>query len=244
MKQRERLASFISGGGTTMQEIVKACQSGEIPMDVACVISSTSTAGGIEKAHRLGIPDKDIIVIDPNEFKGNDKKIDQEGFGRRILKELKDRGVTVVTQNGWMPLTPELIIDAYPEMLFNQHPGPVPEFGGQGMYGRRVHAARLMFARATKRDPWTEAIAQRVHKNFDQGVVMKSAKVDIFPDDTVDDLQKRVLPVEHRVQIALLKDVAQGTIHAVPGREPLVQPGEEKTLFMAKWAAKLLYPHG
>ena len=76
---KERLATLISGGGTTMQEIIRACQSGEIPLDVACVISSTPTAGGIEKARRLGIPDTDIVVVDPNEFRGDDKKIDQAG---------------------------------------------------------------------------------------------------------------------------------------------------------------------
>jgi len=241
---KERLATLISGGGTTMQEIIKACQSGEIPMDVVCIISSAATAGGIEKARRLGISDKDIIVVDPKEFRGDDKKIDQEGFGLRILKELKEHGVTVVTQNGWMPLTPEHIIDEYPDTMFNQHPGPIPEFGGQGMYGRRVHAARLIFTRMTKRDYWTEAIAQRVHRDFDQGEVVKSEQVDILPEDTVDDLQQRVLPIEHRVQIDLLKDVAKGNVREVTMRGVLVYPGEEQTLFLAKRMARLLYPHG
>ncbi|MDP3955357.1 MAG: formyltransferase family protein [bacterium] len=241
---KERLATLISGGGTTMQEIVKACQSGEVPMDVACVISSNPTAGGIEKAHRLGIPDKDIVVVDPNKFRGDDKKVDQEGFGLKILQELKERGVTVVTQNGWLPLTPEVVVDEYPETMFNQHPGPVPEFGGQGMYGRRVHAARLLFTRMTKRDPWTEAIAQRVHRDYDRGVVVKSARVEILPKDTADDLQQRVLPVEHRVQIDLLKDVVSGNIREVATREVLVRPGEEQVLFLAKRIAKMLYPHG
>lgn len=142
---KERLASLISGGGTTMQEIVKACQSGKIPMDIACVISSNPTAGGIEKARRLGIPDKDIIIVDQNDFRGSDKKVDPESFGLKILKELRDRGVTIVTQNGWMPLTPPHVIDEYKNTIFNQHPGPLPDFGGQGMYGRRVHAARLLY---------------------------------------------------------------------------------------------------
>ena len=240
----ERLASFISGGGTTMQEIVKACQSGEVPMDVACIISSSPTAGGIEKARKLGVPDSDIIVVDPNEYRGDDKKVDQEGFGTQILKELRKRGTTVVTQNGWLPLTPEQVVDEYPETIFNQHPGPVPEFGGQGMYGRRVHAARLLFTRMTKRDSWTEAIGQRVHKDYDQGVVVKSKRVEILPTDTVDDLQQRVLPAEHRVQIDLLKDVANGNIKAMTGRELLVRPGEEQLLIQAKRMAKMLYPKG
>ncbi len=241
---KERLATLISGGGTTMQEIIKACQSGEIPMDVACVISSTPTAGGIEKARRLRIPDKDVVVIDPDDFRGDDKKVDPEGFGLKILKELKKRGVTVVTQNGWMPLTPEHIIDEYSDTMFNQHPGPVPEFGGRGMYGRRVHAARLLFTRMTKRDHWTEAIAQRVHRDFDSGAVVKSTRVDILTDDTVDDLQQRVLPVEHRVQIDLLKDVASGNIREITTKEMLVRPGEEQVLILAKRMARFLYPHG
>jgi phosphoribosylglycinamide formyltransferase-1 len=240
---KERLATLISGGGITMQEIIRSCQSGEIPMDVACVISSSPTAGGIEKARRLGIPDRDIVVVDPSEFRGDDKKLDPEGFGLRILKELRERGATVVTQNGWMPLTPEHVIDEFSDTMFNQHPGPVPEFGGQGMYGRRVHAARLLFTRMTKRDHWTEAIAQRVHKEFDQGAVVQSARVDILPDDTVDDLQQRVLPVEHQVQINLLKDVARGNIQEVT-REMLIRPGEEQTLYLAKRMARMLYPHG
>lgn len=240
---RGRLASLISGSGTTMQAIIRACRSGEIPMDIACVISSSPTAGGIEKAKRLGIPDKDIIVVNPNDFR-NDKKIDREDFGLKILKELKERGVTVVTQNGWLPLTPETVIDAFEGAIFNQHPGPVPEFGGKGMYGRRVHAARLLFVRETKRDYWTEAIAQRVHTDFDQGVVVKSARVDILPDDTVVDLQQRVLSVEHQVQIELLKDVARGNVKEVSGRERLVKLGEEQILSQAKKAAILLYPKG
>ncbi len=241
---KERLASLISGGGTTMEQIIKACQSGEIPMDVACVIASKPDAGGIEKARRLGIPEKDIIVIDPNKFRGADKKIDQEGFGSAILKELRQRGVTVVTQNGWLPLTPEHVIDEFQDTMFNQHPGPVPEFGGIGMYGRRVHTTRLLFVRETKRDFWTEAIAQRVDKKYDQGAVVKSTRVDILPDDTVDDLQQRVLPVEHKTQIELLKDVARGTVKELARKETLIRPGEEHVLFLAKRTARLLYPHG
>ena len=241
---KERLATLISGGGTTMQEIVKACQSGEIPIDVACVISSSPNAGGIEKAIKLGIPNRDIVIVDPNDFRGDNGEVDQEGFGLQILEELRERGVTVVTQNGWLPFTPEMVVGEYSEAMFNQHPGPVPEFGGQGMYGRRVHAARLLFVRMTERDFWTEAIGQRVHKNYDQGVVVKSAKVDILPEDTVNDLQQRVLPVEHRVQIDLLKDVASGNIRAVTTREALVRPEEKQVLCLAKRVAKMLYPHG
>jgi phosphoribosylglycinamide formyltransferase 1 len=242
---RERLATLISGGGTTMQEIIKACQSGRVPMDVACVIASNSQAGGIEKAKKLGIPEKNIIIVDPNNFREVGGKINQEKFGETILKELKLRGTTVVTQNGWLPLTPEPVINEYSGMIFNQHPGPVPEFGGKGMYGKRVHAARLLFVRQTKRDFFTEAIAQRVHKDFDQGKVVKSHQIEIKPGDTVEDLQQRVLPVEHQVQIELLEDVARGKVKELSARDRvLVRPEETHILHEAKNTAILLYPHG
>jgi len=227
-----------------MQEIIKACQSGEISMDIACIISSNPLAGGIEKAKKLNIPEKDLIIIDPNKFRGTDKKIDQEGFGNAILKETRARGVTVITQNGWLPLTPERVIDEYSQTIFNQHPGPLPDFGGKGMYGRRVHTARLLFVRETRRDYWTEAIAQRVNKNFDKGVVVESAHVDIFPEDTVDDLQQRVLQVEHKIQIKLLQDVAKGNLKEQTARTTLIRSGEERVLFEAKKIGVLLYPHG
>lgn len=237
---REKLASLISGGGTTMQEIVKACQSGEITMDVSCVISSNPNANGIEKARNLGI---DIVVIDPGKFRGGDGKVDQDSFGSAILRELKLRGTTVVTQNGWLPLTPKSVIEEYSNTIFNQHPGPVPEFGGKGMYGRRVHAARLLFARETKRDFWTEVIAQRVHVNYDEGALVGSNRVDIFPNDTVEDLQQRALPAEHRVQIEFLKKLAHGNIKELP-RTHLIHPGEESLLDSVKRTARLLYPNG
>jgi phosphoribosylglycinamide formyltransferase-1 len=241
----ERLGILISGGGTTMAEIIKACHSHEIPdTQVVCVISSKADAGGIAKAKNLSIPFQDIIVINPQDFKNNQNKVDQVAFGNAILQELKTREVSLVTQNGWLPLTPENVIEAFPGRIFNQHPGPVPEFGGAGMYGRRVHAAVLLFNRETKRvHPYTEVIGQMVDKNFDQGKVIKSSRVEILNSDTVDDLQQRALPVEHHVQIEMLKDIVTHHINEVH-RDPIVSPTEESILQQSKHAAILLYPQG
>lgn len=238
-----RWASLISGSGTTMAEMVKAIQSGEIPMDVACIIASTPEAAGIEKARSLGIPAGDIVVVDPNDFRGEDKKVDQYGFGMAILKELKARGVTVITQNGWLPLTPEVVIQDFPQTSFNQHPGPLPDFGGNGMYGRRVHAAVLIFRRFTRTEPWTEATAQRIDINFDKGGVVGAQKVEISPDDTVEDLQRRVLPIEHHLQIQLLKDVAAGNIKEI-AKKSFVADKHQDALKLAKRVACTLYPYG
>lgn len=245
---RERLGILISGGGTTMTEIIKACQSGEVPRtDIACIIASNPNAGGMEKARKLSIPDKDIIVIDPSNYKNGQGKVDQDVFGKAIIKEFKERGVSIVTQNGWMPKTPENVIDAFPDAIFNQHPGPIPEFGGKDMYGRRVHAAVLYYNREMQiTNPWTEVIGQRVAKNYDEGVVVKSAKVEILKGDTADDLQQRALPIEHRVQIEMLQDIVAGNVKVVDKEDiPDISSRDGNlALVEAKHAAVLLYPKG
>lgn len=241
----ERLAIFISGNGTTMQAILRAWKKKEISLDIVCIISSNPYSLGIKKAKKLQFPEKDIVVISPASFTDKNGKINQEKFGQKILKELTKRKVTVITQNNWMPLTPEKVIFAFPGRIFNQHPAIVPEFGGKGMFGKRVHAAVLLFNRLAKRENlWTEAIAQEVAIDFDQGSVVKSIKIPILPEDTVDSLQKRVLKKEHTLQINLLKDIAAGKVLQNQNREPYVKQNEKELLKKVKQLARILYPKG
>lgn len=243
---KERLGILISGGGTTMAEIIKASKSKRLRMDIGCVIASHDNTVGIYKAQDLGIREQDIEVVDPKDFRGPDGFIDPNKFGEKLLSVLQSHGVTVVTQNGWLPKTPAMVINAFPNKIFNQHPGPVPEFGGKGMYGRRVHTAVLLFRRLTGSDNmWTEAVAQRASHEFDLGAVIKSKKVGILPTDTPDDLQKRVLPIEHELQIQLLSDFINGNIKEKPiPSVPLVWQHQKDTLHLAKKMACLLYPKG
>ncbi len=241
----ERVASLISGGGTTMCEVAKACLSGAVNAQFMCVIASTAQAGGIAKAKALGIPAHDVVVVDPQQFRhGGTGPIDRRAFGAALLHELRLRKISLVLQNGWMPLTPEAVIEAFPQRIFNQHPGPVPEFGGGGMFGRRVHAAVLLFRRWTGGEPWTEVIAQRVAANFDEGVVLKSRRIPIEAADTVDDLQRRALPFEHQLQVELLNEIVEGRQQPVSARPPLVATEHKAVWEMAKKAARLLYPKG
>lgn len=243
MRETEaRLAMLISGGGTTMEAIGLACQEGG-PLHglvkPVIVVASRDNIEGIAKAEKLETPLE--IVLRRNFPKG------KEGvklYGKALLEVLSRYGPDVVTLNGFLAQVSEEVIVAYEGRIFNQHPGPVPEFGGEGMFGRRVHAAVLIFNRLTQRRPQcTQVIAQNVHPQYDQGAVLKWAPVAITPTDTVDDLQKRALPIEHQVQIDLLKDVATGTIETVP-HEAFVKSGEQVILFLAKEAAKALYPQG
>ena len=240
---KHRWASLISGGGTTMQAVANACLLGEIPLEVACVITNNPKAGGIQRAKDIGINEKDIIIIDPNEYKSDDIKVEQASFGQAILEELKKRDVTVITQNGWIPLTPTNVIEEYKDSIFNQHPGPLPDFGGKGMYGKRVHSAVLIYRRFTNTEPWTEALAHKVTQDFDGGDVVEYQRVDIDKEDTVESLFAKVKPIEHQLQVELLKDFISGNIKAEK-RKPIVPKENQKVLELAKKISILLYPNG
>jgi folate-dependent phosphoribosylglycinamide formyltransferase PurN len=226
-----------------MQEIIRACQSGEVPMNFACVISSSPTAGGIEKARKLGIPNGDIVVIDPNNFRGTDGKVDQYGFGQKILETLKAKGVTIVSQNGWLPLTPNNVIDAYKESIYNQHPGPKRET--RATYGIQPHAIMLYLTRHTGRNNGTEVIIHRVNSNWDDGATVGIAHVEIhLPHDYPKRLQERALLVEHGLQIEHLQRVAKGEEKEIESIYQYTRPGEENILKAARQYARKKYPKG
>ena len=203
---REKLAILVSGGGTTMAEIIKAQQSGRLDLDIACVISSRPDAGGLKKAQKLNIPEENILVVEPKP---------RITFGQRLLEELQSRGVTTVSQNGWLPLTPTEVIDAYSNKIFNQHPGNPNNFGGKYMYGLTVHQAAINYFKATGEEPNTYMTIHRVIPNIDEGQIIKYTPVKILSDDTAKSLQERSLPVEHETVIKFLEDLVNDNIKEI-----------------------------
>lgn len=239
-----RLALFISCGGTTMSAIIKACKSGKLKKVLpVLVIASNKDAGGIEKAKRLGISINDIVVINPKEYKR------REDFGKAILKECKKRRVNFIGQYGFMTLTPRNVIKKYKGHIVNQHPGPLDtgrsDFGGKGMFGLRVHKTRLEFIRRVKRDYFTEATCHMVTEEFDTGEIVKRKKLIITPKDTTRALQKKLLPIEHEVQVEALRDFSEGIVKIYKRKNPLIRnEEEEKVLEKCKLIAKRAYPNG
>lgn len=209
-------------------------------MDITCVIASTEGIGAIDRARKLNLT---VEIVDQEWFRGTDGKVDQYSFGQAMLKVFRKHGVTVVMQNGWIPRTPKNLIDEFPNMIFNQHPGPLPET--RGMYGVQPHAVMLCFTKMTGRNNGTEVISQRVHVNFDEGAIVGRAEVPIYlPYDTPKRLQKRALKIEHRLQAEVLKRVVDGTIKETPQEYRYMKPGEEYILKSARREARKKYPDG
>lgn len=241
-----RTAFFVSGGGSTMDAVLGTVATGELKgIYPACVVASKPQIGALEKATARGMPQNAIHVLEK-------KSLGVERFGDEILKILRMHEVDLVSQNGWLPMTPDCVVEAYEGRIINQHPGPLdpgyPDFGGHGMYGKRVHCARLIYAKATECDWWTEATVHRVAKadpKPDRGALLLKRQVSIYPGDTVDALQQRVLPIEHHTVIEALRMAADGRLQDFERPDRVIRSGRNLDLLTAaKETAIREYPRG
>ena len=258
MKENKlQIALLISGSGTTMEAIIKACQKGVLAglVEPTVVVSSRQDNQGIKKAKKYGIK---TFVVRPKDF------LTSEAFGERLIEIFRDFDIDLVSQNGWLPLTPPNVVKRFSGKIINQHPGPLdgkrPGFGGKGMYGARVTCARLAFLRVTgQENPWTESTIHYVSERFDEGSLIRVVRlaVPLFPRPvTIAQLrknsqkliemtkliQKKLLPLEHRNVIAVLRAFAEGNPPHFIRSQPLIPSGQEWILLEAKKLARELFP--
>ena len=127
-----RLGVLISGGGTTLMNILEYIKQGRLNAEVDVVISSRSTVAGVERANAAGL---NVKIIRKKDFPDIDR------FSEHIEKELVAANVDLVVQGGWLCLWK--IPARYENRVMNIHPALLPSFGGKGMWGHHVHQAVL-----------------------------------------------------------------------------------------------------
>ena len=236
-----RIALLISGRGSTAAAIIRKFKDSNLVMPVCAIASNTSA--GVGNLINAGLAEENIYVISPKLMKTSLQ------FGDAMLAICKKHKVDLIGHYGWLVKTPQNVVEAYPGMIINQHPGPLdPErehdFGGHGMYGKRVHYVRLNFVKETKKHWWTEATCHRVNESYDKGSIIDRIQVEIKEDDTVDSLAERVLLAEHALQVKVLEDFANKRVEEWRRPEPLVKNFEEKILLRLKEEAIKLCPNG
>jgi len=185
------LAVFVSGGGTNLQSIIDAVGAGKLDADIKLVLSNKSDAYGLTRARNAGIP---TAVISSKDFP------DRDAFIERFLGILDEHNVDFIALAGYLRKIPLEIIDRYRSRIVNIHPGPLPDFGGKGMYGIRVHEAVLEAGLNE-----TCVTIHYVTEGYDEGAVIATRAVPVLPDDTPEILQKRVLKVEHELYPEVLQ---------------------------------------
>lgn len=196
-----RVAVCVSGGGSNLVALLEEFGAGS-EVEIVLVVSNRPSAGGLERARERGVPA--IVLRDPAD------EIEWIGL-------LERHQVQLIVLAGYLRLVPRAVIQRWQGRILNIHPGPLPDFGGQGMYGLRVHAAVLESGRKE-----SAATVHLVDEEYDRGPVLAAAPVPVLPGDTPETLAARVLKAEHRLLPAVVRAAARAG-HPVALPEPLEQ---------------------
>ncbi len=201
-KKPIRLGVLISGGGTTLMNILEYIKQGSLNAEVALVICSRSTVTGVERAKKAGLK---VIII----RKKDSPDIDE--FSRRIEEELVAADVELVVQGGWLCLWK--IPARYEKRVMNIHPALLPSFGGQGMWGHHVHEAVL--AAGCKVSGCTVHFCTN---EYDKGPIIVQRACEVRSDDTPDILAARVFEQECIAYPQAIKFFAEGRLRVQDGK--------------------------
>ncbi len=200
-----RLAVFASGGGSNFRAILENSRSYEV---VLCV-SNRASAGALTIAKEHDTP---ACVVNPKEF------ANKADYVQELLGVLRQHGVNFIALAGYLCKIPGAVVSEYSNRILNIHPALLPDFGGKGFYGMRVHEAVLRAG-----VPMTGATVHFVDEEYDTGPILVQARVPVMPGDTAQQLATRVLREEHVLYPKALSLVASGRV-TVSGRKVTIHP--------------------
>ena len=174
------IAVLISGGGTTLRNLIEKIVAGTLLVEIRLVISSSPAARGLEFARLASIPT--LVVEKKNSATDDD-------FSRVIFEPCRAAGVKYVVMGGFLKHV--LIPPDFENRVVNIHPALLPAFGGKGMYGLKVHQAVIDQGAKT-----TGCTVHFVDNQYDHGPIILQRSVPVQATDTAESLQSRVSEAE------------------------------------------------
>ena len=212
-----RVAVMVSGGGTNLQAIIDAVESGRITnTELVAVVSNNKGAYALERAKKAGIKD---VVVSPKDYDT------REEFNNALIETVDSLKVDLIVLAGYLVVIPPEMIDKYENRIINIHPSLIPSFCGTGFYGLKVHEAAL--ARGVK---VVGATVHFVDKGTDTGpiILQKAVAVEegdtpkpvmVEEGDTPEILQKRVMEQAEWILLPQAIDlIANDKVVVVDGR--------------------------
>ena len=201
-----RVGVMVSGGGTNLQAILDAIDSGKITnAKVEVVISNNPGAYALERARNHGI---EAVCISPKSFEN------RVAFNEAFLKKTDEYDLDLIVLAGFLVAVPAEMIEAFPNQIINIHPSLIPAFCGVGFYGLHVHEGVL--ARGAK---VTGATVHFVDNGMDTGPIILQKAVEVQQGDTPKSLQQRVMEeAEWKILPQAIDLIAQGRVTVVDGK--------------------------
>jgi phosphoribosylglycinamide formyltransferase len=213
----EKLAVFVSGGGSNMRAIHDACEDGRVRGKIAVVVTNASDCGGANWARERGIP---VLIYPP-------KKSDVGGLTAMELTDAltATHGAKFVLLAGYLRLIPPELCRAYENRMLNIHPALLPAFGGKGMHGENVHKAVVDSGAR-----FTGPTIHFVNEEFDKGKIVAQAVVPVLADDDYSAVAARVLKQEHALFPKVVAALCDDRVKFRPDGVPYIVDSDGKTL--------------
>ncbi len=181
----KNIAVFASGRGSNFSAILDLIKKGKIDAQVVCVISDNDHPAVFDRAAAEGIP---TFCINRKQFSA------PEDYVAALLEMMERQKVDLIVLAGFLKLIPGAVVRRFPHAIVNIHPALLPNFGGQGFYGMKVHEA--VIASGVK---VTGVTIHFVDEKYDNGAIICQEQVPVRQNDTPESLAQRVLEVEHRL---------------------------------------------
>jgi phosphoribosylglycinamide formyltransferase-1 len=173
-----------------------AIRDGQLAAEARLLVSNNRSAPALTFASEAGVPAICIAT-----------QADPEAADARLADEMAAHGVEVIVLSGYLrQLGPETLT-RYAGRVLNIHPGPLPAFGGHGMYGLRVHEAVIAAGVAE-----SGICIHLVDEEYDRGPVLARRSVPVAHGDTAETLEARVTGLEPQFYVETLRQIAEGAI--------------------------------
>ena len=201
-----KVVVLVSGGGTNLQAILDAVDSGAITnTEIVGVISNNKNAYALQRAEEKGIPN---VCVSPKAFASRAE------FNQALLDTVDQFQADLLVLAGFLVVIPEMMIEAYRNRIINIHPSLIPAFCGTGYYGLKVHEAAL--------EKGVKVVGATVHcvdEGTDTGAIILQKAVEVKQGDTPEILQRRVMEqAEWKILPQAIDLIANGKVKVVDGK--------------------------
>lgn len=200
LSQPLRLGFLASRNGSSLRAVIEAIEAGRLAAEARIVVSNNKAAAALEFAASHQVATRVIAT-----------QTDPEGADRKLADALTEAGVELVVLSGYLRRLGPVTLGRYRNRILNIHPGALPRFGGEGMYGRRVHEAVIASG-----VPASGVTIHLVDEEYDRGPVLARWEVPLEPGETVDTLEARVTGLEPGLFVETLQKIAAGELE-LPG---------------------------
>jgi phosphoribosylglycinamide formyltransferase-1 len=193
MSAKRKVGVLISGRGSNLKSLIEACADANYPAEIVLVISNVAEAGGLAHAANAGIPTK---VIPHKPF------LSREAFDAAIDAALREAGVEIVCEAGFMRIHSEGFVRRWEGRMINIHPSLLPAFKGTHVHEQALKAGVKM----------SGCTVHFVAAEVDSGPIIAQSVVPVLDQDTPETLAARVLEEEHKLYPLALKRVIEGRV--------------------------------